>query len=372
MVKSLFQAKPAPAPTKIIEENQSLIKPLPNSPLAKRAFVNGDVAVNSVLNHSTSISKSDVDALGAELPTKVGTMTDSITSKFTAAKFGDMGQILVKVQCQADRLDPKSMFKGVGGWFKEKFVDIKAYVTAELETATTVFDQLIVEIHADVSRHEQWVKDLDVIYQENYEMFTALLKLRTKALDWKTILQKQIATLPVIDTTAPDALLRAQERSEYDGLITRLEKKADSFARLMALCENNSIELKNKQSESMSIIDSLNDLANLAIPMIRREFANYKHTLDTQGSLKLFNNTMQLADKSLRKGADDAKIAALETANASNSAVVSTDTMNYLRNRIIETVQGVNQINDTAKSKREADAIQLQLKQQELLTVITQ
>ncbi len=85
----------------------------------------------------------------------------------------------------------------------------------------------------------------------------------------------------------------------------------------------------------------------------------------------MVSGTTQLAGTSLRKSADQSKDSALRAANAANDPAISTDTLGYLRNSLIESVKGVQLIEQHAKTTRDTDKIFIAEKQQELLTTLS-
>lgn len=327
------------------------------SPVVTQTFMQ---ASPPALRQSTAISKSDIDQLGTDLQVSVGRTTDKIINTMTASKFGDIGSILVQVQNTAEKLDPNKQFGGVTGWFKSKFIDIKSYLRQEFQTAGKVFDQLVVDLTKHIATHDEWVKNLDLIYDENHTNYKTLNDLIVKAETWKSALSQQIAGLPVIAADDPDAIMKAQDRADLEALVNRLDIKIDTFRRLKMLCENNAPKIRGQQKTSETNKTVLRDVIDFTIPTIRQEFALYLNSLDSQKTQQLIQNTRTFAQQTMLRSSDAASSAAINAARSLNAPMIDNPTLDTLRDRIMYTITEVKRIETDAASQRQVDASNMQ------------
>lgn len=315
----------------------------------------------------TAIGKDDIDQLGTDLQVNIGRTTDKIVNKITTAKFGDVGSILVQVQNTAEKLDPNKQFNGVTGWFRSKFVDVKSYLRNEFQTAGKVFDQLVVDLTKHIAVHDTWVKDLDLIYDENHANYSKLNQLISKAESWKIALRQQIDGLPPVSPDDPDAIMKAQDKADLEALVNRVDIKLDTFRRLKMLCENNAPKIRGQQKTSDTNKAVLRDIIDFTIPIIRQEFALYLNSLDNQKTNQLIQNARTAAQQTLIKSADAASDAAISAARNLNAPAIDNPTLEHIRDKILLTVTEVKRIESDAATQRTADASSMQQSTQQFV-----
>ncbi|QIG71335.1 toxic anion resistance protein [Rhizobium phage RHph_TM39] len=331
--------------------------PVGNLPVAKPAGFSGIKSnTNSDLVYKSVVTKDDIENLGKDIGRSVGETTEKIVQKVALSNFGDLGAILAQVQAEADKLDPNAQFSGVGGWIKSKFKDIKSVLIQQLNSASKVFDDLEVKIADNIAVHQEWVKDLDLLYKENYNHFKAINALIVKATEWKAMIETQIKNLPPIDPNDPEAMMKGELIRELESLKNRAAIKLDNFTRLRIISESNAPKIKSQSETSETTIMTLRDLMEQAIPMIKMEFALYLQSMASKSSQDLIKNGRNLANQTLKRSADAAHDAAITSATSLNDSIVQTDTLDHIRKKMLDTVQNVRKIQSDAQAKRDADA----------------
>lgn len=358
---SPFAKKVSPAAT--INVTPSVVAPVAVAPKPS-GFLQPSAAP---IRQATAISKADIEQLGTDLQVNVNRTTNKIIDSMTAAKFGDIGTILVQVQNTAEKLDPNKQFGGISGWFRSKFVDIKSYLRQEFQTAGKVFDQLVIDLTKHIATHDTWVKNLDLIFDENHANYRTLVELISKAESWKAALQQQIAGLPPIAADDPDAIMKAQDKADLEALVNRLDIKIDTFRRLKMLCENNAPKIRGQQKTSETNKAVLRDIIDFTIPTIRQEFALYLNSLDSQKTQQLIQNTRTFAQQTMVKSADAAATAAVTAAKNLNAPMIDNPTLDHLRDRIMSTIVEVKRIEGEAATQRQADASTMQQSTQQFI-----
>lgn len=306
---------------------------------------------------ATAISKEDVDTLGSELQVQMGRTSNKIIDSMTTSKFGDLGDIIVQVQNTAEKLDPAKQFGGITGWFRSKVVDIKSYLKKEFVAAGKVFDQLTADLTKHIAVHAEWDKNLDLIFNENFENYKNLDLLLTKATSWKDLLQKQYESLPPIAPDDPDAMMKAQDRADLQALINRVDMKLDTFRRLKQIAENNAPKIRAQQKTSQANQMVLRDIVDFTIPVIRQEFALYLNSLDSQKTQQLIQNTRVFAQQTMVKSADAASTAAISAAKNLNAPMLDNPTLDHLREKILFTISEVKRVEGEAATQRQQDAV---------------
>jgi uncharacterized protein YaaN involved in tellurite resistance len=326
-----------------------------------------------LLGVKSLISDEDVTTLGANLSRKVGETTEKIIQKIGVSNFGELGSMLVAVQSEADKLTPDSLKKkGIVGWFQSRYGDIKNELTLRLKNADAVFDNLSVKIAEHITRQEEWVKDIDLLYKENYDRYNDIIAVMAQADAYKKAIQSQLDNWEKIDANDPNAMMKAHQMREVESRLNRIKIKYDSFMRLKVVTENNAPKLQQQQDTSRTTIMALKDVIEQTIPLIKMEFTMYIQSLDAQKSIQIVNNANGLANKTMKTSADTAKQSALDATEALNKPIIETETLDHIRNRMLETLSGVREIQDRCDVQRIADEATIRKSQEDYLDVLQQ
>lgn len=328
-----------------------------SSPLAKMAKTSAaPVELRNMF--ALPVTADQLEALSADTSKQVGATTDRITAKFTTANFGELGDMLYKVQSQANNLNADDLMKsGVVGWFRRKTNDIKAVLTKRFQTAEKAFDELEGKLINQRTILEVWEKDMEQLYDENFANWNALrAALQRAEIAYQ---QNQIAldNFPIIAADDPDAFMKAQLLQEAQAEQTDISITCDTYRRQITMCEHNGPDLKSRIRQSDQQRKAITRVVGEVIPLVKREFAKFLQTLDMQKSITLVDGAREMGDNALKLSADSAKDAAIATAKSVNSPVISTSTINHIRTRAIEALAEVQQIETNAEKEREQFAI---------------
>lgn len=319
------------------------------------------------------ISDADIDKIGESVSREIGQTTQKIIDKMAVGKFDELGAILTQISNEANKLDPASIQKGgIIGWLQNSFTDVKGKLMLRLNTAQQVFQGLEDKISNHIVVQSEWVVDLDNLYMENFAHYQKIVIEIAEVGKLKAYAEQQIASWPAIDMEHPEAAMQAQLLRDAQTKVNRLDMKADNLRRLKAMTEINSPKIRSQQDASRATISTLKDVITQTIPIIKMEFAMFLQTLDVQKSVSLTSEVRNLATKTLTQGAEGAKMAAIASAQAMNTPVITTQTLQTLRAKMLETVTEVNRVENAGRDQRSADAIELVQGQKSLLTALTQ
>ena len=327
------------------------------SPLAKMAKSS---AASTELRtmYALVVTSDQLEALSAGTSKQVGATTDRITQKFSTANFGELGDMLYKVQTQANSLSADDLLKtGVIGWVRRKTSDVKAVLTKRFQTASKAFDELEGKMIDQRTILETWEKDMETLYDENYQNYLALRDALIRAESAYAQNQQALANFPLIDANDPDAFMKAQLLQEAQAEQTDISITCDTYRRQITMCENNGPDLRSRIRQSESQRKAITRVVVEVIPLVKREFAKFLQTLEMQKSITLVDGAREMGDKALRLSADSAKDASIAAAKSVNSPIISSSTIDHIRTRAIEALTAVQQIEQQAEQDREAFAV---------------
>lgn len=318
------------------------------------------------------VSDEDIDRIGENVSRELGNTTQKIITKMSVGKFEELGAILTVIASEADKLDPASLQKGgVVGWFQNKFSDLKNTLTMRLSSAQQVFGDLENKISTNITTQQAWITDMEGLYGENYNHYNKIVNEMREVENLINTCESQVAAWPEIDLNGPNAAMEAQMVRDAESKIHRLKLKLDTLLRLKTMTEINSPRIRQQQESSRTAVSTLKGIM-MNIPVIMMEFALFKQTLDVNTSIQLVSNVRDLTEKSLLQGSAGAKLAAINSAKALGTATISTETLSTLRQRVLETVTEVRQIERDDVARCTTDAKELANGQKSLLTALKQ
>lgn len=318
------------------------------------------------------VSDDDIDRIGENVSRDLGSTTQKIITKMSVGKFDELGAILTVIASEADKLDPASLQKGgVVGWFQNKFSDLKNTLTMRLSSAQQVFGDLENKISVNITTQQSWITDMEGLYGENYNHYNKIVNEMREVQNLIDTCESQVASWPEIDLNGPNAAMEAQMVRDAESKIHRLKLKLDTLLRLKTMTEINSPRIRQQQEASRTAVSTLKGIM-MNIPVIMMEFALFKQTLDVNSSIQLVSNVRDLTEKSLLQGSAGAKLAAINSAKALGTATISTETLSTLRQRVLETVTEVRQVERDDVARCTTDAKELANGQKSLLTALKQ
>lgn len=352
-------------------------KPTPSVPAVAKSFgpASSPLAAPSANNQSRSLAANvmpfkdtDIDTLGADVQQATMGVVKKLTEKMSVAKFGDLGDMLANVQLEADKLDPANLNGGAVGWLKAKIFDVRKLMLKQMTSAGATFDMLAEKMASHVAVHETWVNDLEQLYVENFEQYNRILDVIRRGEAWEVAAKQALGNMPVVDPADPEAPMKVQIRRDAESMLNRLCQRVDNFRRLKVLTECNGPRLRSQQDSSRDTARTLRDYSEQVIPIIKMEFAMYLQSQDVKKSGQLTGSARNLAETSLRRSADSAKDAMIDSATQANTAMISNDTMCHMRSRMLEAVTAVKSIESNAMQRRIDDAKMMDEQQAQYLT----
>lgn len=327
------------------------------SPLAKMAKTSTAPAEMRGL-FALTVTADQLEAMSASTSKQVGATTDRITQKFTTANFGELGDMLYKVQSQANNLSADDLMKsGVVGWIRRKTSDVKAVLTKRFQTAEKAFDELEGKMIDQRSILETWEKDMETLYDENYQNYLALRDMLVRAENAFAQNKITMDNFPVIAADDPDAFMKAQLLQEAQAEQTDISIACDTYRRQITMCEHNGPDLRSRIRQSEAQRKAITRVINEVIPLVKREFAKFLQTLEMQKTVTLVDSARAMGDQALKLSADSSRDTAIATAKSVNAPTISTSTIDHIRTRAIEALSAVQQIEQQAEQDRAAFAI---------------
>uniref|UniRef100_A0AAU6W3I3 Toxic anion resistance protein TelA n=1 Tax=Pseudomonas phage Cygsa01 TaxID=3138529 RepID=A0AAU6W3I3_9VIRU len=356
------QAAPAPVQMQSIMARS-------DSPLAKAAPTQ-----SAMMSVPLIVEDSEIEQLGSA----VGQLVGGVANKFTeinkkkmVSQYGDLGTMLTNMSMQVDLLDPSNILpKGLTGWVRGKFGDIKHLLIKRLNTAEQVFDGLVATMNNRIAVEDGWVKDYAALYIDNMNAYQQIVRDLNQAKLWETSMENTIRNLPAIDPADPDGIMKAQAHNQAKSRLSRLRGKIDGVLRMKAMAENNGPKITGMQEASQGTVDALREVLK-TIPFIRMDFALYMGTLENKKSNEIVKMFRDMGNQTLVKTSESIAESMVNSAVVQTEASISNDTLFKIRSNILGAVTTVRKVHDQADTRRAADAILITESQKAYLADLT-
>lgn len=304
------------------------------------------------------VSEKDIEKLGADLPTRISSTVNTITSKVTAAKFAELGDLLAELSANTELLDPNNYgkAKGMFGWFKNAVVDVRKLMIKNLQTAQSSFDALESKMTEQIQIHTQWKRDLAAMYDENEQNYYAVCQDIRVADTWVDAIKQVLDLQPQIDPSCETAMMQANMIRKAQTTLNRCSRKADTFRRTRVLTENIAPKILAQTSASDDIINTYTDLITQVIPIVKMEFALYLQALEVKKDSAFQENVKGISERAITQSANTAAESMVASAHTANTALISNEALNQTRSLILGAVTQVRQIEMNAQQQRRLDA----------------
>lgn len=354
------------------------VKPIPLSGVAVSTKPSSPLMVSKpqkeLSQFQSVFTLDDVESAGRSIEINSAETTNRIVKSITLNKYNELGDILARLRVQHDSLNPQSVIEATSGnriirWFKKQTSDLKVEMTKRLETADVAFESLTKDIEERITRSNQWIVDLDGLYQDNYQNYLSFVKEIEKLESWQTYQQEVVDNFPKIDPNSESAMMDAQKLRDEQYLLHAIELKINNLKRRKIVTENNTQVIRTQQETSRRTVSALREIM-ASIPDLRISFALFKQTLDTQDSINFHAGVKGLLNDSLKAGADNTHKTAVEATKALVNPIIENATLDHIRSRMTETIQSVISIEQSAKQQSIADAKWMEESQAEYLNVL--
>ena len=316
------------------------------------------------------ISMQMIEDIGKGLTADVMKVTEQFVSSMPLVDADELGDLVARFNTEASKLELKDR-TGIVGWVRNLIGDVKAEAYKRITTVEKSFDQLTEKMQEQVNRHKMWQGVLTTAYNENMQAYHRVRAEKQKAEGIYAACKNMLDSQPEISPTDPDAIMKGQMILEAKSMLARLANRIDNMARLQVYCENNAPKIMAQRENSQVTVETVTDIIEQALPMIKMDFMLLAQSKDIMKSNKMTESSRDLLNKSVTSSTDAMVESSIQTAMIANSPNLRTDTIVGVRERITNMVQKVAEIEHNQQLQRVADADAIQKSQAALLTVIS-
>ncbi|MBR0473436.1 MAG: toxic anion resistance protein [Erysipelotrichaceae bacterium] len=306
---------------------------------------------------------------GASAQKKISDFSDATLKNIKTKDLGEIGNMIsdLVVELKGFDIDEKddkgffslfNIFKKAGN----SFTALKARYDAAEINVTKVAN--ILEDH-----QIQLLKDITVL-DELYERNTQNKKELTMYIlaGQKKLKHAQEVELPALVAKAKETGTEddAQAANDYANLINRFEKKLHDLELTRMISIQMAPQIRLIQNNDTLMAEKIQSTLTNTIPLWKSQMVIALGLQHSQDAIAAEEAVDKVTNDLLRKNAEKLKQSTIDTAKASERAIVEVETLKFTNQSLIDTLDEVLKIQDEGRAKRAAAEVELRKLEEEL------
>ena len=306
---------------------------------------------------------------GASAQKKISQFSDSTLKNIKTKDLGEIGNMIsdLVVELKGFDIDEKddkgffslfNIFKKAGN----SFTALKSRYDAAEVNVTKVAN--ILEDH-----QIQLLKDITVL-DELYERNTQNKKELTMYIlaGQKKLKHAQEVELPALIAKAKETGDEedAQRANDYANLINRFEKKLHDLELTRMISLQMAPQIRLIQNNDTLMAEKIQSTLTNTIPLWKSQMVIALGLQHSQDAIDAEAAVDKVTNELLRKNAEKLKQSTIETAKASERAIVEVETLKFTNQSLIDTLDEVLKIQDEGRAKRAAAEVEIRKLEEEL------
>jgi len=306
---------------------------------------------------------------GASAQKKISQFSDSTLKNIKTKDLGEIGNMIsdLVVELKGFDIDEKddkgffslfNIFKKAGN----SFAALKSRYDAAEVNVTKVAN--ILEDH-----QIQLLKDITVL-DELYERNTQNKKELTMYIlaGQKKLKHAQEVELPALVAKAKETGTEedAQAANDYANLINRFEKKLHDLELTRMISLQMAPQIRLIQNNDTLMAEKIQSTLTNTIPLWKSQMVIALGLQHSQDAIDAEAAVDKVTNELLRKNAEKLKQSTIETAKASERAIVEVETLKFTNQSLIDTLDEVLKIQDEGRAKRAAAEVEIRKLEEEL------
>ncbi|WP_297922577.1 toxic anion resistance protein [uncultured Agitococcus sp.] len=313
-----------------------------------------------------------IHTLGSQSGAKVVQYSDKLLSQVKSKDLEGLGDNLNEVVLLAKGINisslvdsSKSKIPLIGGLI-DSFKMNKEKVLGRYESLSKQIEKLIKEMQGSQVRLANRIQDLEKVYTFNVEEYHTL---ECYILVGEVKIEELRAE--IADRQAAPAAtnpMEAQAISNLQDVLNRLEKRVHDLRTMQMVAVQTAPMIRMVQSNNQLLIDKFRNLQELTIPSWKKQFTLAVALIEQQKAVELTQKIDDTTNDLMRRNAELLKQNSVNTARANQRAVVDIETLEYVQQTLISTIEEVEQIQRDGEQARADAVIKMESMKGELIT----
>ena len=313
-----------------------------------------------------------IHTLGSQSGAKVVQYSDKLLSQVKSKDLEGLGDNLNEVVLLAKGINISSLVDNskskvpLIGSLIDSFKMNKEKVLGRYESLSKQIEKLVKEMQGSQVRLANRIQDLEKVYTFNVEEYHTLecyiLVGEVKIEELRAeIAERQAAPA----ATNP---MEAQAISNLQDVLNRLEKRVHDLRTMQMVAVQTAPMIRMVQSNNQLLIDKFRNLQELTIPSWKKQFTLAVALIEQQKAVELTQKIDDTTNDLMRRNAELLKQNSVNTARANQRAVVDIETLEYVQQTLISTIEEVEQIQRDGEQARADAVIKMESMKGELIT----
>jgi uncharacterized protein YaaN involved in tellurite resistance len=310
-------------------------------------------------------SDDDISKLAHSGSTVNASITDRLLAQYSTSDLGDMSVKMTQLVSVSKGFDPKAAKHGLFQKALGAFRGEREQLLAHLQTVKQQVDGIVAELDQKVILHEQRIKDIAAMQQENLAYHATRQASVFQFNQWLASVTAALA-LPV----DPNDGMAAAHVSALQHLNQRLQVAIADAQNAMLLAKQNAIKLQMTSDNSRAILDQFERVKVNVIPALKSLLEQQLLAMEQKKSIDVDNMLSSTLDAALRSNAQLTADNTVAIATMQQRSTVSVDTIAECQTILNETAGKVRDIEEAGRLHRIEDAAKRQTIEQDMLTLV--
>lgn len=302
---------------------------------------------------------------GAGAQKNIASFSEKTLESVRTKDLGEVGDLLSNVVTELKNFDIEEDENAITKFFKKTSNKVNS-LKARYDKVETNVDKITTNLETHQVQLMKDIATLDHMYNLNESYYK---ELSMYILAGRKKLEKaRNEELPALMSQAEASNLPAdaQKANDYQSAINRFDKKLHDLDLTRMISLQMAPQIRMVQASNTVMVEKIQTTIVNTIPLWKSQMIISLGAAHSLEAAKAQHEVTQLTNDLLRKNADSIKMATVETAKASERAVVDLETIKHTNDQLISALREVKQIQQDGAKKREQATLELQSLEQDL------
>ncbi|MUK91853.1 hypothetical protein GNP80_05300 [Aliivibrio fischeri] len=293
--------------------------------------------------------------LGLSSAEKIGEYSDSILKHVRTKDLESMGENLNQVIGLAKGVDIQSLI-GKDSFFGKvvaKFKNTKESILSQFNSVSTQLERIVKEIDKQQVSLRERSNQLEVVFTHNITQYKSLAQSIVYGEARKGLIEDRVILLSA-EVELHNSPMKLQELHDLQSIQSRIEKRIHDLKSLQMLALQTAPMIRMVQSNNITLIEKFDNIKTLTIPSWKKQFTLAVSMLEQKKSMELASKIDDATNDLIRKNADLLRQNTLQNAQMSQRSAIDIETLEYVQNTLISTLQDVVAIEQEGARNRQA------------------
>lgn len=335
-------------------------------------FTEEENKVINALKEQIDINKrEDIINYGTDAQVKMTNFSQETLDKVKNKDLDDVGKLLGNVVNELKSFDTSGNKKGIVAFFKRKANKITEIQTKYESVASNV-DGIVKNLVDHQKNLVNDINNLDNMYDINRKYYRDLsLYIEAGKKKIESVKNDELVKLTdkVNEFHNPEDI---QELKDLNDNISKFEKKIHDLDLTRSISLQMAPQIRMIQNANGVMVEKIQSTIINTIPLWKSQLVLAIGAKNTSQVADAQKKVTDLTNELLKKNADALKMATIDTAKASEESIISTETIKYTNDRLIEALNEVKTIQLEGIKQRETASGELRKLESELKSNLIQ